>query len=200
MFHLLELCGQNNNGTCAADAFASGTQSGIGGMILFPSGQCSWFSLPISHQDFQSLKIPIHDNLQKDITSLETLAQIALVFLAIQSFPGARIPIRLPTLSDNTTAEAVSNKLFSTSMPIALFLEKLSLLISSSSIEVDVSHIPGHDNELADALSRWDGLGQPPHHFLLHDRFNLSLTQLWNLETSARLYPPDTYIPWHFPQ
>ena len=121
------------SGTCAADAYATGDNAGIGGCIN--SGQCSWFSLPISLQDFQSLQIPVHDNLQKDITSLETLAQIALVYVAIQFFPGARIPIRIPTLSDNTTAEAVSNKLFSTSMPIAFFLEKLSLLISSSCAE-----------------------------------------------------------------
>lgn len=148
---------QQSTWLCVADAFASGDKSGIGGAIVFPSGQCSWFSLPITHNDFKSLNISIHDNLQKDITSLETLAQIAL-YITIQFFPGSRIPIRIPTLSDNTMAEATSNKLFSTSM----LLEKLSLLISSSCIEVDVSHIPGHDNDCADALSRWDGVGQPP--------------------------------------
>ena len=190
---------QQWTGLCVADAFASGTQSGIGGAIVFPSGQCSWFSLQINHEDFKSLHIPIHDNLQKDITSLETLAQIALVYITIQFFPGSRIPIRIPTLSDNTTAEATSNKLFSTSMPIALFLEKLSLLISSSCIEVDVSHIPGHNNDWADALSRWDGAGQPPHHFLLHDRYPLTLSQLWNLDARPRLFPPDTQLPWQFP-
>ena len=189
---------QQWTGLCVADAFASGTQSGIGGAIVFPSGQCSWFSLPINHDDFKSLHIPVHDNLQKDITSLETLAQIALVYITIQFFPGSRIPIRIPTLSDNTTAEATSNKLFSTSMPIALFLEKLSLLISSSCIEVDVSHIPGHNNDCADALSRWDGVGQPPHHFLLHDRYPLTLSQLWNLDTRPQLFPPDTQLPWQF--
>ena len=190
---------QQWTGLCVADAFASGTQSGIGGAIVFPSGQCSWFSLPINHDDFKSLHIPVHDNLQKDITSLETLAQIALVYITIQFFPGSRIPIRIPTLSDNTTAEATSNKLFSTSMPIALFLEKLSLLISSSCIEVDVSHIPGHNNDCADALSRWDGVGQPPHHFLLHDRYPLTLSQRWNLDTRPQLFPPDTQLPWQFP-
>ena len=190
---------QHWTGLCVADAYASGQNSGIGGAIMFPSGQCSWFSLPITHNDFKHLNIPIHDNLQKDITSLETLAQIALVYITIQFFPGCRIPIRIPTLSDNTTAEAASNKLFSTTMPIALFLEKLSLLISSSCVEVDVSHIPGHDNDYADALSRWDGVGQPPHHFLLHDRYPLTLQHLWHLESKPTLVPPDTSIPWRFP-
>ena len=141
----------------------------------------------------------MHDNLQKDISSLETLAQIALVYITIQFFPGSRIPIKIPTLSDNTTAEAVSNKLFSTQMPIALFLEKLSLLISLSQVEVDVSHIPGHSNEYADALSRWSGDGNPPHHFLRHERFSLSLAQLWQLDRHPKLIPSDTSLPWQLP-
>ena len=109
---------QQWTGLCVADAFATGD---IGGVIVLPSGRCSWFSLPMSKDDFQSRHIPIHDNLQKDISRLETLAQIALVYIAIQFFPGSRIPIR---------------------------------------------HIPGHDNDFADAPSRWDG--GLPHHFLLH--------------------------------
>ena len=188
------------HGLCVADAYASGEHCGIGGAINFPNGQCSWFSVPMTSQDFKNLHIPLHDNLQKDISSLETLAQIALVYITIQFFPGSRIPIRVPTLSDNTTAEAVSNKLFSTQMPIALFLEKLSLLISSSHMEVDVSHIPGHANDYADALSRWNGDGQPPHHFLLHDRFPLTLQQLWHLEKHPTLFPANTSLPWSLPR
>ena len=190
---------QQWTGLCVADAFAAGDKCGIGGVIVFPSGQCSWFSLPMTHSYFQSLQIPVRENFQTDISSLETLAQIALVYIAIQFFPGSRISIRIPALSDNTTAEAASSKLFSTTMPTALFLEKISLLVSSSSIEVDVSHIPGHDNNFADALSRWDRVRQPPHHFLLHDRYQFSLRQLWNLEYRPRLMPPDIQPPWKFP-
>ena len=186
-------------GICVADAYATGDHCGIGGMIYFPTGQCSWFSLPLRSSDFVDLKIPLHDNLQKDIASLETLAQIALVYITTQYFPGSRIPIRIPMLSDNTTAEAVSNKLFSTQMPIALFLEKLSLLIASSHVDVEVSHIAGHSNDQADALSRWDGIGDPPHHFMYHDRFPLSLPTLWNLERHPTLHPPDTRLPWTLP-
>ena len=187
------------NGLCVADAYAAGDKCGVGGAIIFPSGQCSWFSLQLTSADFAQLQIPMHVNLQKDISSLETLAQIALVFITIQFFPGSRIPIKVPTLSDNTTAEAVSNKLFSTQMHIALFLEKLSLLISSSNIDLDVSHIPGHANDYADALSRWHGEGDPPHLFLLHDRFPLHLSQLWHLERHPKLFPPDVTIPWKLP-
>ena len=90
---------------------------------------------------FQRTADSVHDNLQKDISSLETLAQIALVYI-IQHFPGSRTPIRIPMLSDNTTAESVSNIFFSTNMPIALFLEKLSLLLSSSHVDADVHGRP----------------------------------------------------------
>ena len=102
-------------------------------------------------------------------------------------------------LSDNTTAESLSNKLFSTNMPIALFLEKLSLLLSMSHIDADISHIPGHSNDYADALSRWDGNGDPPHHFLFHDRFPLTLSQLWQLDQHPSLHPSDVQIPWTLP-
>ena len=87
---------QKWTGLCVADAFAAGDKCGIGGVIVFPSGQCSWFSLPMTHSDFQSLQIPVHDNLQKDISSLETLAQIVLVYIAIQFFPVPESPFAFP--------------------------------------------------------------------------------------------------------
>ena len=100
-----------------ADAYAAGSKCGIGGALFFPSGACAWFSLQLVSADFQALKIPMNEDLQKDISALETLAQIALVYIAVHSFPGSRIPIRIPTLSDNTGAEAVSNKLLTTQIP-----------------------------------------------------------------------------------
>ena len=94
-------------GLCVADAYASGDNCGIGGVVNFPNGQCSWFSVPLHFSDFQQLRIPTHDNLQKDIGCLETLAQLGLVFIATRFFPGSRSPM----LSDNTTAESLTNKL-----------------------------------------------------------------------------------------
>ena len=74
------------NGVCIADAFAQGSTCGIGGFVQFPSNQISWFSLRLHSQDFATFQIPMHDDLQKDISSLETLAQIALVYIVISSF------------------------------------------------------------------------------------------------------------------
>ena len=126
------------------------------------------------------------------------------MFITIQQFPGARVPIKISTLSDNTGAEAVSNKLFTTNLPLALFLEKLCLLISTSHVEVDVNHIPGKDNTYADALSRWNlsrwnNSGDPPHNFLLKDRFELQLSTLWKLDRMPKLVPSSAWIPWKLP-
>ena len=141
----------------------------------------------------------MHDNLQKDISSLETLAQIALIFMTTRFQPGFRIPIRIPTLSDNSAAESVSNSLFTTTMPLALFTEKLSILISSTGIDVDTSHIAGERNELADKLSRWDGSHDPPCNMLMQDRVHFTLQQLWSKDSGPQLFPPTAWIPWQLP-
>ena len=187
------------HGICVADAFAHGTTCGIGGFVQFSPNDTKWFSLRLDATDFMTLRIPMHEDLQKDISSLETLAQIALVFLVVKHLPGFRIPLKIATWSDNTAAESVSNKLFSTQMPLALFLERLSLLISSSTIEVDISHIAGKSNDLADALSRWDQQNDPPPPFHINDRFHLSLQDLWHQAPSATLHPSDAWIPWSIP-
>lgn len=186
-------------GLCVADAFAHCVACGIGGIIYSPAGSTHWFSLRLHKTDFDALVIPLHEDLQKAISSLETLAQMALVFTVIRMHPGFRIPIKISTLSDNTAAESSSNRLFSTSMPLALFLEKLSLLISKSSVEVSTSHIAGHDNDIADKLSRWDGSNPIPFNLNASDRVSFSLQDLWLNQSHPRLVPPDVWIPWSFP-
>ena len=140
--------------------------------------------------------------MEKTLETPPSLSRIVLLYIAIQFFPGSHILIRVPTRSDNTTAEAVSHKLFSTQMPMAhcSFPWETKMLISSSHMEVDVSHIPGHANDYADALSRWNGDGIPPHHFLLHDRFPLTLQQLWHPEMHPTLFPANTSLPWQLPR
>ena len=186
-------------GLCVADAFAANDRAGIGGAVHFPSGLCKWFSLPLCRADFSALNIPMHDNLQKDISSLETLAQIALVFITTRFQPRFRIPIGIPTLSDNSAAESVSNSLFTAAMPLALFTEKLSILISSTGIDVDTSHIAGERNELADKLSRWDGTRDPPCHMISQDRVHFTLPQIWTISPGPQLFPPTAWIPWNLP-
>ena len=187
------------NGMAAADACASGSHCQIGGFIRHHSGTQFWFSEKFSHDDFEKLHIHLDPNMQRSIASFETLAQIALVWLVAKSFPGFRFPICLKSLSDNTGAESVSNKLFTTTHPLCLFVEILTCLASTTGIELDVGHIPGADNVIADDLSRWDFLDIIPHNFQPSERIHLSLRQLWHCSPSPTLHPPDSKLLWKLP-
>ena len=144
-------------------------------------------------------QIHLDPNMQRSIASFETLAQIALVWLVAMSFPGFRIPICLKSLSDNTGAESVSNKLFTTTHPLCLFVEILTCLASTTGIELDVSHIPGADNIIADDLSRWDFSTPIPHDFQTSERIHLSLNQLCRCSPQPTLHPPDSKLLWKLP-
>ena len=145
------------SGRSAADAFANSDICGIAGFIQTASHQCLWFSERFTKQDFDALQIPVDDDLQKIISALELLAQIAIVYTVSRLFPGHRVPIRIHSFSDNTGAESGSNKLFTMKHPQCLFVEKLCLLSATFSMELDVQHIAGKNNDEADALSRWNG-------------------------------------------
>ena len=186
-------------GECAADACAHGDTCQIGGFIRFPSGTTVWFSETFSYAKFESMHIPVSKEMQKCIACFETLAQMAILFIFSRSSPGFRYPLRIPSLTDNTGAEAGGNKLFSMSSPMNLFLEKLTLLCTFSGMELDLSHISGERNEEADALSRWDESTPPPFQHLLQNRFPLTLEQLWHPETSVAVYPPETFLAWQLP-
>jgi hypothetical protein len=109
------------------------------------------------------------------------------------------MPICLKSLSDNSGAESGSNKLWSMTYPLAIFLERMCLISAMLGMEIDVSHIPGSQNILADDLSRWDQSGTPPHDFQLTDRIRISLSDLWNIRRSPTLVPMHANIPWPLP-
>ena len=101
-------------GEVAADACAAGPSTQIGGFIRAENGDCRWFSEKYSHEDFTNLKIDLDPDLQKSITCMETLAQLGILHLAARHFHATRMPIKLSSRSDNTGAEASTNKLFCT--------------------------------------------------------------------------------------
>ncbi|CAE7366495.1 unnamed protein product, partial [Symbiodinium sp. CCMP2456] len=141
----------------AADAFGKGNQCGVGGWLKFPSGRMVWFSQLFDVQQFTASGIPVQNDANLDISSYETLAQ-CFVLLAFWKFSGAgRLALKLPALSDNSGAEAVCNKLYTSKTPLSLFVRKLCMWSSLSGITLDCSHIAGEKNDDADFLSRWDG-------------------------------------------
>ena len=186
-------------GEAAADASASGETTQLGGFITHSNGTTHWFSEVFTFSDFQALRIPVQADLQRCITSMETLAQMAIVLMTSRVFPAHRLPICIRSLSDNTGAENGSNKLCSTAMPQCLFLERLCTLSAMVGMEIDVGHIPGEMNDRADALSRWKADTPIPFDFKLRDRFRFSLRDLWITPHKVTVYPPNTPLLWKIP-
>ena len=91
---------------------------------------------------------------QRDIACYELLAQIALLWARAQFSHPARLQVCLPSMSDNTSAEAVANTLFTTSLPLKFFAQTLSLWAVQLCMSLDVDRIPGENNQWADELSR----------------------------------------------
>ena len=185
----------------AADACAHGTHAQIGGFIKIDDSNTIWFSESFSPKDFLSKNIPMNDNAQRDITCYETLAQLAILKLAGSLYPSCRFPIRIASLSDNTGAEAGSNCLFSTKQPMCFFLEKICILSASSGIEIDVSHISGASNDMADMISRWDEKSHPtpPCQLSSDHRIRFPLEVLWETQHPVSLHPSSAFIPWQLP-
>ena len=186
-------------GFCAADACAYDDICQIGGFIRFPSGSTVWYSARFTYADFAQLDIPVTSEMQKFIACFETLAQIALMFILSRNSPGYRFPLRIASLTDNSGTESGGNKLFSTTFPMNLFLEKLTILCTSSGMELDLSHISGERNDEADALSRWDFTGDPPFGHALHNRVHITLPELWSTTPPVAVHPSDTYLSWPLP-
>ena len=182
----------------SADASASGVSFQIGGCIHIGS-YVAWFAETWTVAQIKEFGMPMNSDAQRDISSYETLAQMALIFVSHRILPSKRLPIRLPTQSDNVSAEAGGNKFFSTASPLCVFLEKLALLSVHHGITPDVSHIAGELNASADLLSRWDFEAPLPLEFDHSSRIRLQLDDLLRSHRSVRLVPSDFTVPWDFP-
>ncbi|CAE7592117.1 unnamed protein product [Symbiodinium sp. KB8] len=175
----------------AADAFGKGNQCGIGGWLKFPSGRVIWFSQLFNVQQFAALGIPVQSDANLDISSYETLTLAqCFILLAFRKCSGAgRLALKLPALSDNSGAEAVCNKLYTSKAPLNLFVRKLCMWSALSGVSLECSHIAGEKNDDADFLSRWDGDASTlPSRFRSEHRFAVDLTAFWNITFSVSLF------------
>ena len=184
----------------AADAMASGSTVGIGGFAsLSSAGPLLWFSEIFEVEDFVALGLRMAPQSQRDITCYETLAQHALLLLVGEHLPSGRLQLQLPTLCDNSGAEASVNKLFSTVYPICMFLQRIAAFSALSGLSLEVAHVPGVSNEDADMLSRWDGVSPLASKWLLQNRVRLPLQRLWYFRSDVKLWPEDTPLLWQPP-
>ena len=93
-----------------ADAFADQDQCGLGGYLLWPSGVCRWYSIPLLPSQVEELFPSFDGHLQHHFCALELLAQYCLLWIASEMLPRARHHLTLPMRSDNSGAELASAK------------------------------------------------------------------------------------------
>ncbi|CAE7493807.1 unnamed protein product [Symbiodinium sp. CCMP2592] len=140
----------------AADACAKGNDIGIGGWVELPNQPIVWFSEWFTVQDFRSLGLPMQDDANLDITAYETLAQLALLIAFISITPTGRLRVCIPSWSDNSGTESLTNKLFTVHTPLCFFAQKLATRSWQSGISLDCTHIAGCHNDSADFLSKME--------------------------------------------
>ena len=182
-------------GLAFSDAYAQGTNAGIGGFIQTPHNDIFWFSLQLQLSDFRDLEIPLQDDLQKDIVFLEALGQLALLHMLIRITGHCKLPFAIFTQTDNTGAESTLNSMFTTKFPLALVVERVSLMMAQHSFILDSQHVPGVRNEDADLLSRWHGDTALPQKFQPENRGRVSLPQLWSPTLTPQLFPKGSKLP-----
>ncbi|CAE7743625.1 unnamed protein product [Symbiodinium sp. CCMP2592] len=183
----------------AADAFGKGNDCGVGGWLLLPCGRLLWFSHRYTVQDFLELGLPMQPNANLDISSYETLAQCYVLLAFWKAHGSGRLALKLPALSDNSGAESVCNKLYTSKVPLNLFVRKLSMWSSITGVTLDCSHSAGEKNDDADMLSRWDGCAELPAKFLPSNRIELYLSEFWQIRFQVTLFPADTFLKWQLP-
>ncbi|CAE7281103.1 unnamed protein product, partial [Symbiodinium sp. KB8] len=184
----------------AADAFGKGDDCGVGGWLKLAGGQTAWFSHRYTVSDFTSLGLPLQSNANLDISSYETLAQCFVLICFWKISGSGRLAVSLPALSDNTGAESVCNRLYTSKVPLNLFVKKLSMWSSMTGIQLECSHISGEKNDDADLLSRWDGQSELPDRFLSESRVHISLSDFWYIRFAVTLHPKDAFLKWRFPE
>ena len=126
---------------------------------------------------------------------------MGLILLLASCAPSGRISISVPSLCDNTGAEAIGNKLFTSKQPTATFAQCMCLLIWHTGIQVDVQHVTGSKNVDADYLSRWQGdESKLDAKWCLEHRMRISLPMLLQFQRDVHLWPPAFRLKWHLPQ
>ena len=90
------------------------------------------------------------------ISSLETLAQIALIVVTQHIRIGMRTNVTLPLNTDNTPTEGAVNKLYSGKEPLKFYIQLLAWWCLRLRVVPVARHLPGSSNTWADLISRND--------------------------------------------
>ena len=96
---------------------------------------------------------------------------------------------------DNVGAEAGVNNTFTTSRPLAYFLERVALLSAMFHVLLDVNHVPGALNTKSDALSRPAEKARPLD-CAQDTQLRISLTKLWQPLAQVSVSPASATRMW----
>ena len=118
----------------------------------------------------------------------ETLAQLALAMTAHQALKAKQWAFCLPAASDNTAAEAKTEKLWSTAGPLGTFLKLTAAWAAQRHVELLVTHLAGEHNTWADELSRGK-LGRFRRRAA--ERVSIGLHQFSDASGCITLHPPE---------
>ena len=141
--------------TATADAMATTTIAGIGGAVFFPNGSCHWFQFQLHLDEVETLWDWVESDMQKHIAAWELLAQFALTACINDALPSCRGAIACTQGTDNSAADAASAKGLSMTPAVATILAPFYTYMRRNQIYPKITHIPGHLNDIADALSRF---------------------------------------------
>ena len=171
----------------AADARADGDIVGIGGWISASSDFC-WFAQQWSMAEVRRHYPKLTKGAQAYIACFETLAQLALAMMAKHRLTAKHWKFCLPSASDNTSAEAGANRLFTTTQPLCDFLQDVAAWSACNHVHLQVTRVAGEKNTWADELSR-NKLQRFARRS--HQRHTFSLAQLAACTGRIQLHPQD---------
>lgn len=138
-----------------ADACADQFSAGFGGTVFLTDERCAWFQFQISLAEAQAVWPWVSSSMQKHISAWELLAQFALIFTISELLGPRSVTVEVPQASDNSAAQAVADKGLSVNPGMASILGAYFSFMRWRHIFSRIVHIPGHLNDLADALSRF---------------------------------------------
>ena len=139
-----------------ADAMASTHEAGLGGAACSTDGSHVWFQFRITAAETMSFWPWMEPDMQKYIAVWELLAQFALTFCIASHILVSHLPWRCHQDCDNSAADATSAKGITMTRGMSFnVLSQYYLFMRREHLYADITHIPGRENVVADALSRF---------------------------------------------
>ena len=138
--------------SATAHAMASKNLAGLGGAAFFSDGSCVWFQFQITLEEASTRWAWVDQDMQKHFGAWELLAQYALTYCIEAALPPLQ---KCCLLYSRRAADAASAKGLSMTPAMAFVLAPFFAFMRRCQIYPKITHIPGHLNDIADALSRF---------------------------------------------